>query len=159
MARGIALSTAGVKIGYAVEATAGTRPTDNYTRIHDIKEVPDFNPEPETIETTDLEQEEYKTYVDGLKDLGGALSFTANFTAALQTAWAECVDAYDEAEAAGKKMYFVIHHPRLTNAVYFHGKPSALGLPGMGVNSVLETRLYITPMGAPEWGTPPTSIA
>ena len=151
MARGIALSTAGVAIKYAVEATAGTRPTTGYVQIHDIKEVPDFNPEPETIEATDLEETEYKFYVAGLKDVGGALGFLANFTNELQAQWKGIVEAYETAFASGKRMWFEIKHPKLTKAVYFTGEPASMGLPGMSVNSVLETTLYITPTSAPIW--------
>lgn len=153
MARGIALSTAGVTFGYAVEATAGTRPTSGYTQIHDIKEIPDFNPEPESIEATDLEETDSKFYVAGLKDVGGALSFLANFTQTLQDQWDGIVEEYEEASAAGKKMWFEIKHPKLTKSVFFPGEPSPMGLPGMGVSNVLETNLYITPMGAPTWET------
>ena len=157
MARGIALSTAGVSIGFAVEATAGTRPSTGYTRIHDIKEVPDFNPEPETIEATDLEETEYKFYVAGLKDVGGALGFLANFTQALQTQWGEIMEEYETASASGKRMWFEIKHPKLAKSVFFPGEPSAMGLPSMSVSSVLETTLYITPTGAPVWETKTTT--
>ena len=61
---GIALSTAGVTIGYATETTVGTRPTTGYTVIPDIKEIPEMNPEPETLETTTLAATEYKTYIE-----------------------------------------------------------------------------------------------
>ena len=148
---GVALSTAGVAIGYAVETEAGKRPTAGYVDISDVKEVPDFNPEPESHETTDLSQTEYKTYTPGLKDLGGALGLLANFTEKLQTQWGEIVDAHEEAAAAGKRMWFQIKHPKLAKAVFFPGEPSPMGLPSMGVNSVLETTLYITPTGAPSW--------
>ena len=151
MARGIALSTAGVAIKYAVEATAGTRPTSGFSRIHDIKEVPDFNPEPETIEATDLEETEYKFYVAGLKDVGGALGFLANFTQALQTHWEEIVSAYNEGIASGKRMWFTIEHPKLEKAIFFTGEPSPMGLPSMSVNGILETTLYITPTTSPVW--------
>lgn len=153
MARGIALSTAGVKLWYAVEETAETRPTANYTQIPDIKEIPDFNPEPEALEATDLEETEYKFYVAGLKDVGGALGFTANFTDKLQTEWGGIVEAYNTATASGKRMWFQISHPKLPQAVFFPGEPAAMGLPSMGVNSVLETTVYITPSGAPQWET------
>ena len=76
----INLSTAGVQLLYAVEATKGTRPTSGYTRIKGIKSTPSLNPSPETLETTTLDETEYKTYIDGLKDLGGALEFTFNLT-------------------------------------------------------------------------------
>lgn len=154
---GIALSTAGVTVGYAVEATAKERPTTGYTKISDIKEVPDFNPEPETHETTDLEQTEYKTYVAGLKDVGGALAFLANFTEELQTQWDTIVEAYETAVASGKRMWFEIKHPKLPKSVFFTGEPARMGLPSMGVNAVLETNLYITPTGAPQWETKSTN--
>ena len=151
MARGIALSTAGVAIKYAVESTANTRPTTGYTQIHDIKEVPDFNPEPETIEATDLEETEYKFYVAGLKDVGGALGFLANFTQELQTQWGNIVSEYAAAVADGKRMWFEIAHPKLDQSVFFTGEPASMGLPSMAVSSILETTLYITPTSSPLW--------
>ncbi len=153
---GIALSTAGVTVGYAVETTAGTRPTTGYTVIPDIKEVPEMNPEPEALESTTLSETEYKTYIEGLKDLGGSLSFTANFTSALQTAWATLVSAAKTAKEADKATWFEIKHPDLEKSVFFSGQPSAMGLPGMSVNSVLETSLYVVPTGEPIWETKST---
>lgn len=155
--RGIALSTAGVTIGYATEAEAGTRPSSGYTAIPDIKEVPNFNPEPETYEATDLEETEYKFYVAGLKDIGGALSFLANFTEKLQTSWETLVGAYNTAAESGKKIWFEIKHPQLSKSVFFTGEPSPMGLPSMSVNGILETNVYITPTSAPTWETKTTA--
>lgn len=149
----IAMSTAGVTVNYAVEATAGTRPTTGYIKIPSIKSVPEMNPSPETLETTDLSQTEFKTYVEGLKDLGGALAFLANFTTELEEAWATLVGAYKTAKDDGKAVWFEIRHPGLEKSVFFTGQPSAMGLPAMAVNSVLETNLYITPTNAPTWQT------
>lgn len=150
---GIALSTAGVTIGYAVENAAGTRPTMGYKNIPDVKEVPEMNPEPETLETTTLAETEYKTYIEGLKDLGGALSFLANYTTELETSWGDLVEAYQTAKAAGKAVWFEVKHPGLTKSVFFTGQPSAMGLPAMSVGAVLETNLFITPTNAPIWET------
>jgi hypothetical protein len=144
-------------VGYAVEATKGTRPTTGFVVIPDIKEVPEMNPEPETLETTTLAETEYKTYIEGLKDLGGALSFIANFTTDLQTAWDELVAEYTTAKADGKSIWFEVKHPGLAKSVFFTGQPSAMGLPSMGVNAVLETNLYITPTNAPIWETKTTA--
>lgn len=148
---GIALSTAGVTVGYAVETEEGKRPTMGYKHIPDIKSIPDFNPEPETLESTTLEETEYKTYVDGLKDVGGALAFGANFTQKLQDEWDTIVKAYETAIAEKKRMWFEIQHPKLAKSVFFHGKPSKMGLPGIETNNILETSVYITPNGAPDW--------
>jgi hypothetical protein len=147
---GIALSTAGVTVGYAVETVKGTRPVSGYKLIPDIKEVPEMNPEPETLETTTLAETEYKTYIEGLKDLGGALAFTANYTTEVETVWAELVEEYKTAIDSGLATWFEIKHPKLDKSVFFTGQPSAMGLPAMSVNSVLETSLYITPTSAPQ---------
>lgn len=154
---GIALSTAGVTFGYAVETSAGTRPTTGYKLIPDVKEVPEMNPEPETLETTVLSETEYKTYIEGLKDLGGALSFLANFTEELETEWSTLVAAYKSAKEENKSVWFEVKHPGLDKSVFFTGQPSAMGLPAMGVNAVLETNLYITPTNAPIWETKTTA--
>lgn len=148
-------STAGMLLVYAVEATAGTRPTTGYTKIPEVKSMPSFNPAPETIQSTTLEETEYHTYVEGLKDLGGALEFGANLTADLITAWETCNTAHD-ALTDGKAMWFAVVHPKLEKAVFFKGDPSPLGLNEATVGSMAETTLYITPNSAPEWQTKPT---
>ena len=155
----IRLSTAGIALKYAVETTAGTRPTaaSAYTVIPEIKEIPEINPEPSTLETTTLAETEYKTYIDGLKDLGGALSFLANLTEDFKTAWEALVTAYETAKTAGKNTWFVIDIPGITEAVYFTGNPSNLGVPGAGVDAVLEVNAYITPTNAPTWAAKPTA--
>ena len=156
---GIAISTAGVTFGYCVEETKGTRPPTGYTIIPDIKEIPEMNPEPETLESTVLSETEYKTYIEGLKDLGGALSFLANYTTELETVWGALVEAYKTANEAGKAVWFEVKHPKLEKSVFFTGQPSAMGLPAMAVNNILETNLYITPTNAPLWGTKSTPKA
>lgn len=150
---GIPVNTAGVTFGYAVEESKGTRPTTGYTLIPDVKEIPEMNPEPETLETTVLSETKFKTYIEGLKDLGGALSFLANLTEELEEVWGELVEAYKTAAASGLATWFEVKHPKLEKSVFFTGQPSAMGLPGMGVNAVLETNLYITPTNAPAWET------
>lgn len=145
----INLSTAGVQLWYAVESTSGTRPTSGYTRITGIKSTPSLNPAPDTLETTTLDETEYKTYIDGLKDLGGALEFTFNLTEELITKWEALMDSYEAGKLANKATWFVIVVPGLTKAFYFTGNPSDLGLPETEVNTVLEITNYITPTNAP----------
>ena len=146
----INLSTAGVQLWYAVETTAGTRPTSGYTRIKGIKSTPSLNPSPETLETTTLDETEYKTYIDGLKDIGGALEFTFNLTEELIEKWDDLMEAYENGKAAGKNVWFTIVVPGLSKSFYFTGNPSAMGLPETSVSAVLEITNYITPTNAPE---------
>ena len=155
----IDLSTIGVQLHYAVETEAGTRPTSGYTRIYGIKSTPSLNPAPDALETTTLDELEYKTYVDGLKDLGGALEFTFNLTESLIDAWDNLMEAYATAKANNLRTWFVIVVPGLTEAFYFPGNPSAMGLPETSVNTVLEITNYITPVGAPVKAAKPSDVS
>lgn len=144
------LSTAGVSLKYCVETTAGTRPTASYTAVPNIKETPDFNPEPSTLEVTDLSDTVWKRYIAGLKDPGGALSFTANLTSAFKTAWEGLVTAYETGIAASKQTWFEINVPTV-GSFYFAGIPSALGINGMSVDEVAEVSVYVTPNKIHGW--------
>ena len=149
------LSTAGVLLKYAVEATAGTRPTTGYTQVPSIKAIPDFNPEPESLEVTDLSDTEWRRYIAGLKDPGGALSFTANLTTAFKTAWETLVTAATTAAASSKATWFEIMGPNF-GSFYFAGIPSPLGMSAMDVNAVLEIEAYVTPNQIEGWDTSST---
>lgn len=152
----IDLSTAGVSVNYAVEATEGKMPTTGFTKLTGIKAIPDINPEPSSLETTTLDATEWKTYIPGLKDPGGALAFTANNTEAFQTEWAALVEAAQTAAESGKATWFAIIIPGLTNAFLFSGDPSPLGLSAIEVDAVLEVDAYITPTAISGWGAAPT---
>ena len=143
------VSTAGSKLGWAANAVSA--PT-NFWKIPEVKEVPELNPEPATLETTPLEETEYKTYTHGLKDLGGALAFTCNLTEELKTEWNAAI-----ASASGGSVWFCIKHPKL-GAVRFKGEPTSLGMPAMSVDSVMEVSIYITPTSAPEWVASGTTV-
>ena len=153
----IYLSTIGVHLRYAVEATAGTRPTTGYTDLVGVKSIPALTSAPDTLETTTLNETEYKTYIPGLKDLGGALSFTFNLSQDLKTAWDTLVTNYETGIAANKETWFEVVVPGLTQSVFFKGQPSPMGLPEMGVNSVAEVENSITPTAAPIWADKSTS--
>lgn len=152
------LSTAGMSLQYCVETTAGTRPTTGYTTIDEVKSIPSFNPQPETIDSTTLAETVYRTYVAGLKDMSGALEFGANLTDDLITAWDTLVTAYTTGQSAtpAKATWFAVVHPKLSKAVFFKGEPSPIGLDEASVGSMLETTLYITPNSAPELQAKPT---
>lgn len=153
----INLSTAGIYVCYAVEDTAGgEHPTTGYIKLTGAKSTPSLNPSPETLETTTLDEKEYKTYIDGLKDMGGALEFTFNLTADLITEWDALMTAYTTNKDLGKRVWFAIVIPGLTDAYFFTGNPSAMGLPETSVSSVLEITNYITPTSAPIKATKPT---
>ena len=153
----IDLSTAGVTVQYAMETSAGTRPTTGYTPLTGITAIPDLNPEPGSLETTTLDETEWRTYIPGLKDPGGALAFSANNTEQFQTDWATMVEEADEGKATNLAMWYAIVVPGLTKAFFFAGTPSPLGLSAVEVDSVLTVDGYVTPTKVLGWETKPTA--
>lgn len=151
----VELSTAGIKLKYAVEVTAGTRPTTGYTSIAGVKSLPSYNPEPSLLDVTDLSNTGWKRYIPGLRDPGGALSITVNESAQLHTDWEALMTAYN-ALTGGKKMWFEIAIPGLTDSFYFQGVPIGLGFNGADVDAVLENVVYVTPNSEPQWETAST---
>lgn len=150
--------TAGIGLYYAPEATAGTKPTTGFVKLPGITEIPEIGGTPDTYETTSLDNLEYKTYIDGLKDTGGALSFTANDTPEFRTAVETMITAQETAEKAGKSLwYFIVVPSPINKEMSFSGKASPLGFGGAGINAVLTTTLYITPTGEPKWGVVSTN--
>ena len=151
------LSSAGVKLKYAVEATAGTRPTTGYTALGGLVEIPDINEAPAQLDCTSLDNTEYKSYIPGLKDTGGALTFRFNQTSAFKTAWEAMVTAYTAGAAASpaKATWFEVMIPTY-GSFYFAGIPSDLGLSQIGVDEVLQIDAYITANDIHGWDTSST---
>lgn len=152
----IDLSSAGVSLQYCVESTSGTRPTSGYTKIPGIKSIPDMNQAPSNLETTTLDETEYKTYIPGLKDPSGAMQFGANNSETFHTIWGNLVDAYENAAKTNKALWFAIVIPGLSKAFYFAGEPSPLGMSAIGVDAVLEISPYITVSKIEGWQAKPT---
>lgn len=152
----IYLSTLGVRMHYAVETTAGVRPTASsaYTELKGIKTIPALNSAPDNLETTTLNETKYKIYIPGLKDTGGALELVFNLSNYIHSAWDTLMDAYETAKNSGKAIWFYIDVPGLDDAdggIFFPGEPSEMGSPEFAVNSVAEISLYVTPTGEPEY--------
>lgn len=144
-------SSAGVQLKYAVETTAGSKPS-SFTTIPSIKSVPDFNAEPSLLDVTDLSDTVWKRSIPGLKDVGGALAFTANMTASFKTAWNSLVSAAAAAKASNLSTWFEVSIPNF-DSFFFTGTPAELGLKGMDVDSVVEADGYITPNQILGWDT------
>lgn len=149
------ISTAGVQLRYATSASGTTRPTTGYQVVPNIKSTPDFNPEPGTLEVTDLSDLDWKRYIAGLKDPGGALSFMANLTSAFKTVWNDVVSGYATAKASNKTMWFEIMVPSI-GSFFFAGEPSELGINAFEVDAVAEITVYVTPNIIHGWDTTST---
>lgn len=153
------LSTAGITVSYACEATAGTRPStaSAYTQLPGIKSIPDMNPEPSSLQVTDLSDTQFHRYIKGLMDMGGNLGFNLNLNQANYTAWDGMVTASETAKATGKATWYCVNVPGLTNAFYFAGDPARIGMPSAEVDSVLEATGYIAPNQVAGWAAKPSA--
>lgn len=148
------MNTIGVKIGYAIEASAGTRPTTGYANIPDVKSIPEINLSPSQLEVTNL-VDRTKRYIPGVQDPGSDFAITANLTTTLKTAWASLCTASDTAWTAGKSTWFEVSIPSF-ESFYFAGRPVALGLSAQGVDAVEEANLHIVPNQIHGWNTAST---
>ena len=125
----MAQNSAGIKLKYG--ATFETA-----TAIPGITSIPDIGGEPETLETTTLDNLKYTSYIAGLQDLGGSLGFEANLTPEFQEA----------VKTAGTKdQPWYIYFPAPLDCYYsWTGAAQPLPVTGVGTNEVLTTTLYIT---------------
>ena len=150
-------SSAGVQIRWASESTAGSRPTTGYRVIPSIKSSPDFNAEPSQLDVTDFSDTVWKRSIAGLRDVGGAIAFTANMTSSFKTAWNSLVSAYATAKASNKSVWFEVAIPNF-DSFFFAGQPIELGVKGMDVDSVVEADGYVVPNQIVGWASSTTSV-
>lgn len=149
------LSTAGIKVKWAVETTAGTRPTTGYAIIPNVKSIPGYNPEPSNLDVTDLSDEVWKRYIPGLKDPGGSIGLTVNHNDTFKNAWQTMYSAYETARASGLSLWIEFAIPS-SESFYFQAIPSTLGFNGAEVDAVLENTAYLAPNGEPVWAAAST---
>lgn len=153
------ISTAGIKVAYGFEATKGVRPTE-WTHIPGIKSIPSMNSQPETIDTTTLDETESRVGVAGLKALPSSTNFTASWTEELINQWSDDVMAkYNTAKESGLQMWITVVIPQFSKAFYFTAIPSPLDLAAAGVGSAAEIDIYITPTSSRTLDTKPTTIS
>lgn len=139
--------TAGIEFSWGTSSSADTKPT-TWTHIPDITEIPEIGGEAETHEATSLDNKEYKTYVSGLKDIGGSLGISANDTPEFRTAWKAFVTASKSENGAWASI--TIPAP-LNERLVFKAEATPLGFGGASINSILTTTAYVTPTSEPEW--------
>lgn len=151
------LLTAGVSIKYAVESTAGTRPTSGYTAIPNVVSINNLAGEQTSHDVTDLSDTDHKRYILGLFDNGGNVSLNVNVTAAFVTAWEALVTAAATAAASSKKTWYAVQIPGVAKAFYFSGRPGKF-MPGdIETDAVFTATVNIAPEEYDDWDTAPST--
>lgn len=154
MAAAIDLSTAGIRIGIAYEASSGSRPTSGYTNIPGPKSIPSMDDAPSLLDSTSLNAEKYKTYIQGLRDLGGGdIAITFNYTQAFCDTWDEMYTTNETNKATGKRAWLVFYIPGIDDSFFMPVDIVERGNPGAELDSVLETTGHFIPIGEPGFFT------
>ena len=155
MAKNIPLSTIGVKVSYAVEITAGTRPTTGYKVIKGLFSTPDFNVAPNTADVTSFDNLEYTSKIALLKEMPDTIEFGARFGQQFADDWNDLVTAHTTAKNGNKEVWFCIDIPDYDESIYFTGRPIKMGLPALEANSAIDTTVYVAPTSEPEYAGDP----
>lgn len=154
-----AQSTAGIKLYYAVEASAGTRPTSGYTEVTNIVDLPSYDSARAGLDYTPISETVAHRYIPGLKDGGDSWTMTANMTESFVSTWNSLAASAASSFASGKATWFAVVVPNWTNALYIAGIPNELLWPGAGVDEVFQGDASMTVTDASEgWKAKPTGI-
>lgn len=125
---------------YAAELHYASSSTGTYAKLVDIKDFPDLIGDPNTLETTTLSDSQ-QTFIPGIKS-SDTLQFTANYTS---------TDFSTVKGLEGTEYYWkLIFNDAATastgtgSTFSWTGKVTA-GLPGKGVDEVVEMTINIVP--------------
>lgn len=136
------LSTIGVKVGYAVEATAGTKPSA-FTQLKRCKAIDGIELSPDKIDVTALE-DSIKQYTDGVQDTGGDWGLTFGMNDDVINALTTLKSSADTGKTAGKATWFVVYFPGLTKSFFVKAMPGNIPMPEVGQGNAAEIKLNTT---------------
>lgn len=137
------VSTIGVLFGYAVEATAGTKPT-KYTLLNRINAIAGISVDTESIDASALEDAIEKN-IAGRGSTGGTFNVTVNVTNDTITEWETLISASATAKKAGKQTYFESYVPGLNKAFYVIAEPpTKIPQPSFDQNGLLTVEMTLT---------------
>lgn len=150
----IDLSTAGIRIGIAYEASSGSRPTSGYTNIPGPKSIPAMDDAPSLLDSTSLNETRYRKYIQGLRDLGGGdIAITFNYTQEFCDVWDDMYETNEANKATGKRAWLVFYVPNIKDSFFMPVDIVERGNPGADVDAVLETTAHFIPIGEPAFYT------
>lgn len=142
MAKGVNLSTIGVKFGWAVESTAGTKPTA-FTQIRDCVAIAGIDLSTDTIDVTPLENY-FREYVDGIKDTGGTWDITFNLNSVSVAEWERLRTASSAGVADNKATWAVVWIPNFAKSFFVKFTPGEIPMPEFSVGSAFQGAISCT---------------
>lgn len=136
------LTTIGVKVGYAVETTAGTKPTA-FTWLKRCKAISGIELTTDKIDLTALE-DKIKQYAQGAADTGGDWALTFGMNDDVITALTAMRSAYETGKTAGKATWFDVWFPGLEKSFFIIAEPGMIPMPDVSVGSAAEIKINNT---------------
>lgn len=138
------VSTLGLLLGYAVESTAGTRPTSGYKLLSRINAVGGIALDVESIDASALE-DLVSSSVAGRADTGGSFPVTVNITNDTISEWETLISAYQTAQGSNKKMWFEIWSPSVSKAFFVAAQPpQQIPMPESNQNELWTVEINLT---------------
>lgn len=131
------LSTLGIKFGYGVETTAGTKPAA-FTWLERCNNISGIELSTEQIDASALEDLVTK-YVAGRQDTGGTWTVTFNLTAEVVTQLEAMISAYSTGQSQSTPLntWFEVWSPNQTKAFFVVAQPPlVLPMPEFGQNEL-----------------------
>lgn len=137
------ISTLGSLTGYAVETTAGVKPT-TFKMLHRINASDEIAIETETIDASALEDMIERT-IAGRGSTGGTFGVTVNVTDETITEWETLIQEYETAKTAGKAMWYEEYFPSLEKAFFTKIEPpTVIPKPAREQNGLLTVTMTLT---------------
>lgn len=145
------ISSAGITIKYAAEATAGTRPTTGYKEkatgatlnIADyVTGISGLGADWEQYDVTPLAEVSRHRFVKGLQSNDGSVSLNCNINPTSRADWSAIVAEY-AALTGGKSLWWEITLPGDTSSMFFRGEPCEMGFPDVEAASAVQGAVQI----------------
>lgn len=150
--------SAKMAVKWAVETTAGTRPTSGYTVLNGVKSIAAYNEAPNTAQVTELKDFPDHVYIRALNSGNGIHTLTVNDYKKFRDSWTALYSAWETAAAAGKALWIEYAYPpdSSMDSYFFPAEPSPLGFGGAEVDSPLENSAYFIKTGQHVFATAST---
>ena len=136
------LTTIGVKVGYGVEATAGTKPTA-FTWLKRSKSIGGIDLTPDKIDLTALE-DTIKQYAEGVYDTGGDWELTFGLNNDVVTDLNAMRTASTTGASGNKATWFTVFFPNLSKGFFVKATPGMIPMPEVGVGAPAEVKINCT---------------
>lgn len=136
------VSSLGARLGYAVETTAGTKPT-SFIWLERCNSIGGISLETEQIDASALE-DEISRYISGRQDTGGTWSVTFNLTDEVIEQLETMISAYN-ALTGGAKMWFEVWSKYFEKAFYVVAQPPKhIPMPEVNQNELMTVEMTFT---------------